>query len=52
MTAEQFRMGIVSMVVKNGIAFKFFESDGFKIINGEMATKLKVILSFLRFHTN
>jgi len=45
-TADQFRTGIVTMVVKNGIPFKFFESDGFNIIIGEMATKLKVVLSF------
>ena len=56
-TADQFRTGIVTMVVKNGIPFKFFESDGFNMLTGEIATKLKVVLSFfivqnLHFHTD
>ena len=46
-TADQLRTGIVTMVVKNGIPFKFFESDGFNMLTGEMATKLKVVLSFV-----
>ena len=49
-TADQFRTGIVTMVVKNGIPFKFFESDGFNIIAGEMAIKLRVVLSFFTFY--
>jgi hypothetical protein len=44
MNSASFRDAIVRMVVKEGIAIRFFSSDTFKLMNGEMAQKLAVSL--------
>ena len=48
MTKEQFKSGIVSMVVCESVAFRFFESQGFKAVSGVMAEKLGVSLDRAR----
>ena len=45
MTKEQFKSGIVSMVVCESVPFRFFESKGFKAVSGVMAEKLGVSLN-------
>ena len=45
MTKEEFKRGIVSMVVCQSVPFRFFESKGFKAVCGVMAEKLGVSLS-------
>jgi hypothetical protein len=45
MTTASFKDALVKMVVKEGIAIRFFTSDAFKLMNGEMAEKLGVSLS-------
>jgi len=44
MTKKTFKESIVGMVVKEGLPFRFFKSSSFKIMCGEIATKLSVSL--------
>ena len=40
-TRETFKAVIVNMVVNNAISLRFFSTEGFKLLVGEAAEKLK-----------
>jgi hypothetical protein len=40
-TKESFKNTLVMMCVNHSISLRFFSSDEFKALNGEMATKLQ-----------
>lgn len=48
MTESQFKSGLVKMVLGR-VPFRFFNTDGFRLINGEMAAKLKENYIFCYF---
>lgn len=43
-TRDKFKLGIVKLIVNQGLSFLTFESEGFDDLNGEMARKLNVSL--------
>ena len=46
MTDITFKLGIVEFAVQHFVPFRFFSSEAFKSLNGEMAEKLKEIKYF------
>ena len=42
--AEDFKNGILKMVVYNGVPLTFFQDDGFQLLNGDFAKILGIFL--------
>jgi len=49
MTAIMFKLGIVKFAMQHFVPFRFFSSEVFKSLNGEMAEKLKEIKYFFYY---
>ena len=43
-TKEELELGILKMVAYDGVALRFFEGDGFRMLNGKAAAELNVSL--------
>ena len=41
MSAETFRRGVIKMVVNDGVSLKTFAGEGFQLIAGQIAERLK-----------